>query len=143
MDLNDGVVDINHHRSARADPAKQIGVLGEVEQEPRSDGVGLAHVPEGELPKEGAQRRRGIGAVEDLAHRPVAQQCHIVNAVRAGGHARDQAGQLQPRVGALVGGYAQVFIAQLAQARLLGQGHQRDQTRARHEIRLIEPRRRR
>jgi len=34
VDLDDGVVDIDHHRAPRVVGTEQVGVLGEVEQEP-------------------------------------------------------------------------------------------------------------
>ena len=52
------------------------------------------------------------------------------------------AAHLRPGVGALVGRHAQVLVGQRRQAALLGQGDHRDQPGARHQIRVVEDRRR-
>ena len=105
------------------------GVGLQPRQQAGRDGVELADMAEGEFPQERPQRRGRIRAVEDRAHRAVPQQGHVVDAVGAGDHPRDQRGYLHPGVGALVGGHAQVLVGQRRQAALLGQRHDRDQTR--------------
>ena len=85
------------------------------------DGVELADMAEGERPQERPQRRGRVGAVEHPAHPAVPQQRHVIDAVGAGDHPRDQRGDLRPRVRALVGRHAQVLIGQLPQPGRLGQ----------------------
>ncbi|MDD9208149.1 hypothetical protein PU560_17000 [Georgenia sp. 10Sc9-8] len=109
-------------------------MLAQAQQEPGGHGVDLADVSEGEGPQEGAQRRGGVAAVEDLAHGAVVQQGHVLDAVRARGHARYQRGELQPGVGALVTLHTQLLVGQLTQPRLAGQSHLRDQACGRHEV---------
>ena len=65
VDLDDGVVDVERAPCPRPAAAEQLGVLGEVEQEPRGHRVGLADVPEGERAQKRAQRRGGVCAGED------------------------------------------------------------------------------
>ena len=67
-----------------------------------------ADVTEGEGPEERTQGRGGVGACEDPAHPAVAQQRHVVDGVGAGDHPRDQRGDLQPCVRALVGRHPQM-----------------------------------
>jgi hypothetical protein len=52
VDLNDGVVDVDQHRAGGLLRAHQLGVLGEVDQEPGGDRVDLADVAEGERAQE-------------------------------------------------------------------------------------------
>ena len=68
------------------------------------------------------------------------QQGHVVDAVGSGDHPCDQRGYLGPRIGALVSGHAELLVSQRRQAALLAQRHDRDQTRAGHQIRIIEHR---
>jgi hypothetical protein len=70
----------------------------------------------------------------------VTQQRHVLDAVRAGDHARHQRGHLH--VGVDAAGLAQRQRAgdQTGQVCSPGQRHHRGQPRARHEIRLIEHR---
>ncbi len=95
---------------------------------------------EGERPQERAQRRRRVSTVEDPPHAAVPQQRHVVDAVCAGHHPRDQRGHLQPRVRTLVTGDRKVFLGERAQARGLGEPDHRDQPCRRHEIRVIKQR---
>jgi len=73
---------------------------------------------------------------EQGLHRVVAQDAHVVDRVSACRHARNQAGSLQ--AGVRRAGRADVHRGQLMQAGPLREGHQRDQSRVRHEIRVIE-----
>ncbi len=93
---------------------------------------------EGERAKERTQRRGCVDAGEDAAHSAVAQQCHVVDAVGAGNHPRDERGHLQPGVGPLVGRDRQVLLGQLGEPGGPGQREDRDQAGRRHEIRIIE-----
>ena len=140
VDLHDRVVDIDHHRPGVRLMTEQSGVFGQCAHEPRGDRIGLADVAEGELPQERSQRRRGVRAVEECAHRPVAQQGHVVDAIRACGHPGHERGQFHSTVGALVGGHAQMLVTEPVQARPVGEFHQRHEAGARHEVGLIERR---
>ena len=131
-------VDIDQHPSG-VDPRHHRGASSEPEQESGGDGVELADVPEGELTEERSQRRRGVGAVEDRAHRPVPKQRQVGDAVGAGDHPADEGPDLAAGVGAFVGRHAQVLIGEGEQAAGLGQCHHRDQACGRHEIRVVEP----
>jgi hypothetical protein len=131
-------VDIDQHGSG-VDPGDQRGLLGEVAQESRGDGVELPDVPEGEFSKKRSQRRRRVRAVEDRPHRPVPQDRQVGDAVGAADHPADQGPDLAAGVGSFVGRHAQVMIGEGEQAGGLGQCHHRDQSRGRHEIRVVEP----
>src|SRR3954452_3185130 len=61
-------------------------------EESGGDRVELTDVPEGERAQERSQRKGGVGAGEEPAHPAVPQQGHVIDAVRAGGHARHQRG---------------------------------------------------
>jgi hypothetical protein len=87
-----------------------------------------------------AERRRGADAAEQRAHRAVPQHVHVIDAVRARGHARDQDRHLQVRVHPALAGRADVLRDQLAEAGALREGHHRDQAGVRHEMRVIERR---
>ncbi len=115
-------------REPRRRPREQRGAVVQSGHQPGGDGVELADVTKGELTQERTQRRRGVGPVEQGAHRPVSQQRHVLDAVGPGDHARDQRGHLRPGVGALVGRHAQVHVGQRRQVTLLGQGDHRDRT---------------
>jgi hypothetical protein len=134
--FDDGVVDVDEYRAV--DPGEQRGAVVQSGHQPGGDGVELADVTKGELTQERTQRRRGVGPVEQGAHRPVSQQRHVLDAVGPGDHARDQRGHLRPGVGALVGGHAEVHVGQRRQVTLLGQGDHRDQPGAGHQVRVVE-----
>ena len=83
--LDDRVIHVDQHPLARIRRAGSSGArLAQGGQEPGGDGVELADVPEGERPQERAQRRRRVRPLEHPAHPAVAQQGHVVDAVRAG-----------------------------------------------------------
>lgn len=100
VNQNDRVVDIDQR------PVIETGgdgtVLGEAGQEPGRDGVQPADVPEGERALERPQRRWCVATGEQFPHLAVAQQRHVIEAVRAGSHPANQRRDLQPGVGALV-----------------------------------------
>ena len=52
--------------------------------------------------------------VEDPAHPAVPQDGHVIDAVRAGDHPRDERGDLQPGVRALVRRHRQILVGQPA-----------------------------
>ncbi len=56
-------------------------------------------MPEGELPQQGSDRRRGVHPIEECLHPTAAHHVDVIDAVRPGAHARDQRGQLRGRVG--------------------------------------------
>ncbi|WP_143548958.1 hypothetical protein [Rhodococcus sp. ACS1] len=141
VDFDDRIVDIDQD-SPGVDAGDQRGLRGEVAQESRGDGVELPDVPEGELAEERSQRRWCVGAVEYRSHCPVPQDRQVGDAVGAGDHPADQGPDLAARVAAFVGRYAQVPIGEREQAAGLRQCHHRDQSCGRHQIGVIEPRRR-
>ena len=136
MDLDDRVVEV--HQRQVVDPGEDRRRCGEAPQEPGGDCVELAHVPERERPQERPQGAGRVRAVEGPAHPAVAQDRHVVDAVCPRQHSRHQARDLQAGVRALVRGHAQMRAGQRAQASRLGQRHQRDQARGRHQVRVIE-----
>ncbi len=69
-------------------------------------------------------------------HRAAARPCRRCCPPRS--HARDQAGDLQGRVHPGRAGDRDVLAGQVPQAAALRQGHDRDQARPRHEIRVIK-----
>ena len=68
------------------------------------------------------------------------QHVHVIDAVRPGGHPRDQARHLQIRVHPGPAGDRDMLADQARQATALRQRHDRDQARPRHEIRVIKRR---
>ena len=91
VDLDDGVVDVEHHPLSGARRSEdQRSLDAQASQEPGGHGVELTDVAEGERAKERSQRRGRIGVREDPTHSTVAQQRHVVDAVGAGDHPRDQ-----------------------------------------------------
>jgi hypothetical protein len=70
----------------------------------------------------------------------VPQQVHVLDAVRPGGHARDQAAGLQVRVHPALAAGPDVLLEQFRQPGVLGQGHHGHQAAVRHEVRVIEQR---
>jgi hypothetical protein len=75
---------------------------------------------------------------EQPAHRAVPQQAHILEAVRAGDHPRDQRGDLQVRVPATGLVDPHMLADQVLQAGALGELQDRRETCARHEVGVIE-----
>jgi hypothetical protein len=73
---------------------------GQVGQDTGADGVELADVAEGVAAQVGAQRGRRPESGEDPVHPTVAHHVHVLDAVRAGDHARDQRTELEVGVGA-------------------------------------------
>ena len=55
-----------------------IGVRSASPHKNRDPTVELADVPEGEFTQERPQRRRCERVIKDRSHRPVSQQCHVV-----------------------------------------------------------------
>jgi hypothetical protein len=76
--------------------------------------------------------------LEQFARSAVAQDPHVIDAVRAGGHPCDQGRDLQPGIRAVILRQLHVLVDQVAEAGVGGQAHDRDQRGDRHEIRIIE-----
>ena len=85
-------------------------------------GVELPHVAPGERPQERPQRGRCPDPAEHLRHGAVPQHVHVIDAVRPGGHPRDQAGDLQVRVHPGPAGDRDVLADQVRQAAALVPG---------------------
>ena len=87
----------------------------------------------------GAERGRGADPAEQRLHRAVPQQVHVVDAVRARRHPRDQARDLRDGAGAAgpAGPHAR---QQFRQPGALGEGRQRGQAGVREQVRVIEHR---
>jgi hypothetical protein len=79
-----------------------------------------------------------VDAAEQYVHRPVAQQGHVIDRVGAGGHAREQAADLQRRVRPALAARPDALREQPGQAGPLREGHHRHQAAVRHQIRVIE-----
>ena len=90
-------------------------------------------------PQEAAQRRRGADPADRGRERAVAQQVHPVDGVGAGDHPGHQRTDLQPGVGADLGGHPHMLSGQVLQPDVLGQPHGRYQPGVRHQIRIIKP----
>jgi hypothetical protein len=84
------------------------------------------------------QRRRRPDPAEQVRQRAVPQQIHVLDAVRVGGRARDQAPELQLRVDPARAARPDVLGRQISQPGPLCQSHHRDQPGPRHEIRVIK-----
>lgn len=111
---------------------------GQVHQDTGADGVQLADVAEGVGAQVGAQRGRRPRPGEQLVHPAVPDDLHVLEAVRAGDHARDQRSDLEVCVGAGRAGHGDVLGDQVCQPGFLGQRHDRDQARRADQVRVIE-----
>ena len=87
--------------------------------------VQLADVPPGEGAQERAQRGRRADPAEQRLHRAMPQQVHVIDRIRARGHARGQAGDLQARVRALVSARVDVRTGKVVQPGALDECGQR------------------
>jgi hypothetical protein len=130
-----GRVDVDEREGLRA--GQQRGRLAQAGQELAVGLLQLADVSPGERPQERAEGGRGADPAEDFPHRAVAEQVHVVDRVRAGGHPGRQAGDLQGRVrgggagGAHAGG-------QFMQSGALGEGQERHEAGVGDEVRVVE-----
>jgi len=138
VDLLDGVVDPG--QGVVVDPGHDRGDRADVDQPPPGHDVELADVTEREGPQERSQRRWRVRSREQLLQPAVAQQKHVVDRVSAGEHPRDQRGDLQPRVRPEIARQRQPRISQVTKARPDRQRHRWDQTRGRHQVRIVEGR---
>jgi hypothetical protein len=107
-------------------------------QEPPARLLQLGDVPPGVRAQMRAERGRRPDPAEQRAHRAVPQHVHVIDAVRARGHARDQGRHLQVRVDAALLAGTDVLRDQARQPGAPGERHHRDQPGVRHEIRVIE-----
>lgn len=92
----------------------------------------------GERLQERPQRRRGAEFGEDLGHRPVPQDVHVLDAVGAGEHAGDQDRDFLRGVRRRRTGQPQVLAQEVEQPGLLGQRHRWDQAGVGDQVRFIE-----
>jgi hypothetical protein len=83
-------VDVHERQLARA--GQQRRPPGQLRQHFPARFLQLAHVASGERAQERAQRGRGPDLGEQIRHRAMAQQVHVVDCVRVRGHRGDQAG---------------------------------------------------
>jgi hypothetical protein len=139
VDLADRVVDIDERHPLRGIGTgdQTSGPGGQSRQEPATDRVKLLDMAVGERPQERAQRRRRTHPAEQPRHPTMAQQIEVIDAVGAGQHATHHAGRLRRSVGR---GDAQLLIEKVMQTSRLRQPQDRDQTRDRHQVRIIEHR---
>ena len=84
------------------------------------------------------ERGRRPDPAEQVRHRAVPQQVHVLDAVRPGGHARDQARDLQLRVDPARPAGPDMLSDQAREPSPLRQCHYRDQPGPRHQMRVIE-----
>jgi hypothetical protein len=99
--------------------------------------VELADVSPGEGAEERAEGGRGADPAEDGLHRAVAQQVHVLDAVRPDGHARDQAHRLHHSVGAARAGGRRAG-QQARQPGAVGEREERGQAGVHQQVRIIE-----
>ena len=84
------------------------------------------------------QGGRRLNPAEQVRHRTMPQQVHVIDAVRPGRHPSDQARDLQMRVHPAFAARPDMLRDQISQPGALRQGHHRDQPGPRHEIRVIK-----
>jgi hypothetical protein len=104
------------------------------------DRIELAHMPEREAAQERPERRRRIDVGEQPGHAAVPQQVHVLDAVRASDHARDQSGHLRPGMRTTVARHRQMLVHQMAQTGPVGQREHRHQPSRGHQTWIVEPR---
>ena len=90
---------------------------------------------------EARARARQVVVAPTQRHGGVRNDLQVIDAVRAGDHPHHQRGDLQPRVGALVGRDTEMGLREPVQPRGAGQREHRDQPGRRHQVRIVEPRR--
>jgi hypothetical protein len=129
-------VDVDERQRARA--GQQRRPPGQRRQELPARLLQLGDVAPGIAAQVRAQRGRRPDAAEQGAHRAVPQQLHVIDAVRARGHARDQARHLDRRVDPAFPTRPDMLRDQLPEPGALRQRHHRHQASLRHEIRVVE-----
>jgi hypothetical protein len=100
----------------------------------------LQHVAPGKGAQERSQRGWCPDSSEQRGQRAVPQQAHVIDAVRPGDHPGHQARHFHRRVHPARPGDPDMLTGQIAQARSLRERHHRNQTRLRHQTRVIERR---
>ena len=130
IEIRDLVIGTRKHRTE----------FGEPGQHPRRDGVQLPNMTEPERAQERAQRRRCSRPGEQAAHRAVSQQAHVADRVGTSDHASHQRGDLRPSSRTGRARNRQQRARGLDQTGPMRQRHHRNQTRGRHEARIIEAR---
>jgi len=129
-------VDAGERQGVRA--GQQRRLPGQFRQELPACLLQLGDVAPGITAQVRAQRGQGADPAEQDAHRAVPQHVHVIDAVRARGHPGDQAPDLQVRIDAAPAARRDVLRNEVRQAGALRQGHHRDQSGVRHEIRVVE-----
>jgi hypothetical protein len=130
------VVDV--HVGQRVRPGQQRGVAAQVDHQSGGDRVELPDMTEGERTQERPQRGRRPDAGEQPVHRAVPQHRHVLDAVGAGDHARDQRRDLQSSVAAAGLVDPDVLTGQVLQAGSFRDLQHGRQAGARHEVGVIE-----
>jgi hypothetical protein len=130
--------DVNEGKHIR--PGQQRSVAGQFRQELPVDFLELQDVPPGEGTQERPQRGRRPDPAEQHRHGAVAQQAHVVDAVRSRGHPGDQAPDLHLGINPARPADPDMLCGQLAQSGPLGETQHRNQARLRHEMRVIKRR---
>ena len=138
--LPDGVVDIDVDQPVRG--GQQRRAPAQVDQQPRRGGVELPEVPEGEGPQERPERRRRARPGQQPGKRSVPQQPHVLDRVRPGDHPRHDAPDLAVRGSSRRSRQVHTLPDQLVQPGASGELQDRNQPRARHEVGIVEHRRR-
>jgi hypothetical protein len=135
---------VDVHERPLLDPGQHLRGLGQGDQVAAQDRGQLTGVPVGELPQEDPEGGRGVHPAEEVFHPPGSDHVQVLDAVRSGGHPRDDPGQLRcrvrrPRPHPLIS-EPDVLLQQARKPGLLGRFQHRDQPRVRHEILFVEHR---
>jgi hypothetical protein len=132
-------------KGALFDPGQQRRAFGQRDQMRTRYRGELVGVPEGELAQEDPQRRGRIHLVEHSRCAPGAQHVHIVDAICAADHPRDDRAQLPGRIDRTGShpstGQIHMLADQFRKTGLLSKFQHRNQSRRRHEIMFVEQRR--
>jgi len=100
--------------------------------------VELPDMAEGECAQERPERRRRPDAGEQPVHPAVPQQRHVINRVSPRDHPRNQRRDLQVRVAATRPIDPHTLLDELLQTGPFGERQDRRETRARHQVRIVE-----
>jgi hypothetical protein len=130
---------IHVHEGEHISTGQQRGAAGQLRQNQPVDLLQLQHVPPGEGPQERPQGGRCPDPAEQRGQGAVPQHVHVIDAVRAGDHPGHQAPSLHRRVHPARPADPDMLPYQLTQASPPSQGHDRDQARPRHQMRVIKP----
>jgi len=133
-------VDVEEYELAGA--GQQVGSGGDADQQLTVDRAELAHVAVAKRAQERSERGGRTDPVERQRHSAVAEQVHVVDAVGAGDHPGQQCRNLDCRVRT---GYVfdvEFLVDEVVEMKPIGELGQARQASARHEIRVVEGRRR-